>query len=266
MAERFKATARIPVRPLSMANKDMAEIRELLIDYDNHTLHLKAADGNIYDITGSANVNIEELLEQIKQWIVENASTNINEYFDFLLDLELTIVNENGEEEIITLKDAITQLFTELNDIKVRIGAIETKIQNIQTIINNFIGDDGEISIDPGDINWDDEHQPVSKDDKERWDNKADIFQLIVIVPGGETVWSSTNDEPPYTQLIEVPEMLETDYPVVDVMLSNVYDTANTEIAEYEKIYKIITYNGSIKLFAHSPTETSITLQMKVDR
>lgn len=266
MAERFKATARIPVRPLSMANVDMAEICELLVDYDNHTMHMKASDGNIYDITGAANVNIEELLEEIKQWIINNASGDVNEYFEFILDLKLTVINDNGEEEIITLKEAITKLFTEINSIKIRIDNIDEKIENIQTVINKIVNEDGDITINAGDIVWDDEHQPVSKDEKERWDNKADIFPLIVIVPGGETMWSSTNDEAPYTQLIEVPEILETDYPVVDVMLSNVYDTANKEIAEYEKIYKIITYNGSIKLFAHSPTETSITIHMKVDR
>ena len=60
--------------------------------------------------------------------------------------------------------------------------------------------------------------------------------------------------------------MLATDNPIVDVLLSEDYNTAMDQLNSYAFIYKITTFDGSIKVFATEPTEVDISLQMKIDR
>ena len=76
------------------------------------------------------------------------------------------------------------------------------------------------------------------------------------------TTW--TGEEAPYTQTISVSGIAATDNPIVDVVLSDDYDTATTELEEYAKIYKITTAANSITVYATEATENAINIQLKV--
>ena len=76
------------------------------------------------------------------------------------------------------------------------------------------------------------------------------------------TTW--TGDAAPYTQTIDVSGIAASDNPIVDVVLSDDYDTATTELGEYAKIYKITTAANSITVYATEATENAINIQLKV--
>ena len=76
------------------------------------------------------------------------------------------------------------------------------------------------------------------------------------------TTW--TGDAAPYTQTINVSGIAASDNPIVDVVLSDDYDTATTELEEYAKIYKITTDANSITVYATEATENAINIQLKV--
>ena len=54
----FTATTRVPTRPLSYANKDMAYRKELMIDYTNGLIYVVDENGTIIDVTQSVYENL----------------------------------------------------------------------------------------------------------------------------------------------------------------------------------------------------------------
>ena len=81
---------------------------------------------------------------------------------------------------------------------------------------------------------------------------------------GGASAWTGT--EAPYTQQVTVEGILESDVPVVDISLGDIYETVQKQLDSYAYIYKILTYDGYIVVYASEPTEDNVTVQMKVDR
>lgn len=256
----FEATARIPCRPLSYDNSTMAEPKELIIDYVNHTLHLCDINGDIVDITLSLDSimeQLESLIDQkIKDAVVDGDNSNILKEITIVLPDQTTIIAET----------AIIESLTTIRELKETIKTGEA----IDTIPAEKVIESTE-------------KQFVSEDDKKKWDDAADsvnsleetinnigsivdIFTIQATIAAGEDAWTSTNDAEPYTQTITVADILSIDNPVVDVLLSEDYNTAMGQLNSYAYIYKITTFDGSIKVFATKPTEVSINLQMKVDR
>lgn len=270
----FEATARIPCRPLSYDNSTMAEPKELIIDYENHTLHLCDVNGDIVPITLSLDTllsQLESLIdEKIKEAIEGDDNSNILKEITINLPDNTTIIAEtaiiesllavreikeiikNGTaidtipaEKVIesTVKQFVSeddkkkwnQNIEDLNDLKERVDGIETDVSNIKQIINTNGG-------------------------------LVDIFTINVAISGVEDSWVSTNGSEPYTQTITVAEIKATDNPVVDVLLSETYDTAMEQLNSYAYIYKITTFDGYIKVFASEPTKVGISVQMKIDR
>ena len=74
------------------------------------------------------------------------------------------------------------------------------------------------------------------------------------------TTWSGSG---PYTQTITVTGITADDTPVVDLVPSTTYATAQTQLAEYCKIYRITTAANSITVYATAKTSTSLTLQLR---
>ena len=69
MATQFQATTRLPFRPLSYENVELAYNRELIADYTNGNLYLKDDQGQIIDLS-----------EKISQIIIE--SGDISKYLN----------------------------------------------------------------------------------------------------------------------------------------------------------------------------------------
>lgn len=78
------------------------------------------------------------------------------------------------------------------------------------------------------------------------------------------TSWGGS--EAPYTQTISVSGIRATDKPIVDLITSDDFATAEAQINDYGKIYKITTAANSIKVYATEKTEVSLTIQMGVTR
>ena len=267
----FEATARIPCRPLSYDNSTMAEPKELIIDYENHTLHLCDVNGDIVPITLSLDTllsQLESLIdEKIKEAIEGDDNSNILKEITINLPDNTTIIAEtaiieslltvreiketikNGTaidtipaEKVIesTVKQFVSeddkkkwnQNIEDLNELKERVDGIETDVSSIKQTINTNGG-------------------------------LVDIFTINVAISGVEDSWVSTNGSEPYTQTISVSGMTASDNPIVDVVLSGTYSTDETALVEYAKIYRITTAANSITVYASEKTESAVNIQLK---
>ena len=74
-------------------------------------------------------------------------------------------------------------------------------------------------------------------------------------------------DAAPYTQTVPVAGLLETDIPLVDVLLSSAENSATAELVAYSCISRIDTASNAITVtcYRYKPV-TNMTLQMKVVR
>lgn len=259
MADRFEALARIPTRPLDYANKDLAYDRELLVDYTNHAVYIYVG-GEFYDITSDITSVVNEVIKQLQEDPTlleqifnteENKQTIIN---------NVTITLENGD--VVSLNDAIIGAISRIED-------LEETIKNFDNVFKFEYDSEGNITnisvnIEATDVTETEEKQFVSQTEKDEWNDKSKVFQLTAVISAGSSAWTGSAE--PYTQQVTVPKILESDYPVVDVVLSEVYTTAMDQLNSYAYIYKILTYDGYIKVFASKPTEVALQIQMKVDR
>lgn len=81
------------------------------------------------------------------------------------------------------------------------------------------------------------------------------------------TTWDDTNGASPYTQVVTVPGIRNTDHPFIDLSpSSDDYDTIINEYLEYGYIYRVETLNGSIKVYTSKPIEIPLTLRIKNDK
>lgn len=60
----YTAGSRIPVRPLSIDNKNLALPKELIIDYENSKIYICNMDGEIIDITAKILDQTDGMIEQ----------------------------------------------------------------------------------------------------------------------------------------------------------------------------------------------------------
>ena len=78
------------------------------------------------------------------------------------------------------------------------------------------------------------------------------------------TTW--TGSAAPYTQTITVSGILANDKPIVDLVPSSTFATAEKEISNYAKIYRITTAANSITVYATEATDVALNIQMGVHR
>lgn len=235
---KFTASARIPTRPLSYESVALAENKELIADYENHELYIKDADGNVVNVTASVTTVIEEVREEMEK--------------DPTIITDVKIELPDGSH--VTLQKSIYDLYNKFT-------ALEKKIDDLGVEVDEV---SGKVTMDAGSIKTDEEHQFVTATEKETWNKKTDTIQLNVGIKAKAANW--TGDEAPYKQTINVTDIKETDYPVVDVVLSSDYKTAMDELSNYAYIYKILTFDGYIEVYSIKPTEVALTIVMKIDR
>lgn len=78
------------------------------------------------------------------------------------------------------------------------------------------------------------------------------------------TTW--TGSAAPYTQTITVSGILASDKPIVDLVPSSTFATAENEISNFAKIYRITTAANSITVYATEKTDVALNIQMGVHR
>ncbi len=78
------------------------------------------------------------------------------------------------------------------------------------------------------------------------------------------TTWSGS--EAPYTQAVTVSGVLATDNPIIGLIPSSTYETAEAEMKDYSKLYSAITSKDTITFYAKEVTTTALSLQVKIIR
>lgn len=93
--------------------------------------------------------------------------------------------------------------------------------------------------------------------------NKAGVINYPATI---STTWSGT--EAPYTQNITISGMSadDDDTPLVDLIPSDTYATAQSQLADWGKIYKITTAANQITVYATDKTTIALPIQLKVVR
>ena len=76
--------------------------------------------------------------------------------------------------------------------------------------------------------------------------------------------WTGTSA--PFSQEIAVNGILETDKPKVDVVVSETYATAETEVEAWGYVYRIVTSQNGVTAYATEKPEVSLNIQMEVVR
>ena len=76
--------------------------------------------------------------------------------------------------------------------------------------------------------------------------------------------WTGTSA--PFSQEITVNGILETDKPKIDVVVSDTYATAETEVEAWGYVYRIVTSQNGVTAYAIEKPEVSLNIQMEVVR
>ena len=76
--------------------------------------------------------------------------------------------------------------------------------------------------------------------------------------------WAGTSA--PFSQAITVSGILETDKPKVDVVVSETYATAETEVEAWGYVYRIVTSQNGVTAYATEKPEVSLNIQLEVVR
>lgn len=75
-----------------------------------------------------------------------------------------------------------------------------------------------------------------------------------------------TGSAAPYSQTITVAGLLASDTPVMDIVPSDTFSTAEQQLDEYGYIFKAVAGEDSLTVYATEPTTVSISVQLKVVR
>lgn len=70
----------------------------------------------------------------------------------------------------------------------------------------------------------------------------------------------------PYKQDVAVTGLLATDTPIVDIVPDATFATAEAQLEAYGVIYRMVAGDGTLTVYATEPTETDISIQLKVVR
>lgn len=234
----MQAFARIPTRPLSLDNKDLAEPKELLADYENHEIYICDIDGKIVNVTASVTAVVNEVMAQIDQ--------------DPGIVTEAEIELPSGKK--VTIEKALLDALVQIEELQESLGVTTDETGKVV------------LKIPAADVEVTEEKQFVSSTEKEDWNKKTETIRLTAKISSSEGLWTSTNDSAPYIQNVSIADMKEAYYPVVDVVLSEDYETAMKELDSYSYIYKILTYDGKITVYAIKPIAVDLNIVLKIDK
>jgi len=88
------------------------------------------------------------------------------------------------------------------------------------------------------------------------------VSQVLTATIGTEWAGSAA----PFTQEVALEGILAGDRPIVDIVPSEEYATAEKELEAWAAVYKITTADGSITAYATEKTDTALNIQMVVIR
>lgn len=241
----FTATARIPTRPLSYENKDLAEAKELIVNYKTGQVFVCTEDKTIVDITSSVTTVVEEVIKEIQKdpSSIESA----------VKDTEITLPSGTT----VTIEAGLLDALAKLEELQKSLGYTKDSDGNIT------------LKIPAKDVVTTDDMQFTSKTEKSNWNEKTAISPIALTILGGESNWTAVEDNGNtyYTQTVSTGSVAITPSncnPIVDIKLSDAYETAMNEIKNYAYIYRIDTDSNSIKVYATEMTNIDINIIMLI--
>lgn len=244
------AKARIPCVPLDAKEKELAQPKELLVDYETGTIMVCKSDGTFVDITNT----IKEVIENDPEAIISSITFEI-------------------EGNIYNLETVVNNVTSDISDIQDALGYTKDASGNVSfALLQNAVTIDPTTGntnkkIKAEDITETSTKKFASDTEKAKWNaatKPETLYTTILAETDAGNVW--TGSAAPYTQKINVSGILESDNPIVDIKLGDVYDTIQKQLDSYAYIYKILTYDGYIVVYASKKTEYDIDIQMRVDR
>lgn len=269
------AKARIPTRPLSYEHVGMAQPKELLVDYKNHAIYICDADGNV--VAASTTIETSDIVDEVLAQLENNPDTIKNAKITLGDGTEVTL-----EEGIKNNSALLAKIFDANGNVILKVPAANvTTTDDLQFVsktekekwnkIDNLVDENGNIITGDTEVKAEDvvtstTLQFVSAEEKTAWNNKASITHVNATILSDVSKWTESSENFAYIQKLEIADILETDYPIVDVQLSDNYNTALTELNEYSKIYKILTYDGYIEIYATDPVIVDLDVIFKIDR
>lgn len=169
----------------------------------------------------------------------------------YLCDADGNIIKVSNSAE--SAEDIITKVMDRIADDPVY-------IKEIQITINEETGET--VSLEKGLVDTIKQLETI----RDEWDSKSSVHNVTATISSTGNSWTLDSGKGAYIQTIELEDILETDYPIVDVCLSDNYNTALNELNEYGKIYKILTFDGYIDVYASSKTSVDLNIILKIDR
>lgn len=248
--KQFNATGRIPSRPLSYEYRDLAQPKELLVDYNSGIIYVVTATKEFINIT-----------DAIKGEISVDTSS--------IRNVEITL--EDGskvtvESGIIQALSDIGVLQTSVSDLSKTVTDNKEALDNKDTELANSISSLSDtVTANKKALDTKNAEQDASITALQNY-NKTGVLILKTTISAESDKWADTDGGAPYKQTITFDGILETDYPVVDIDLSDDYDTAVDELDSYGRIMKILTFDGYIEVYATEPTSVALNIYMKTDR
>ena len=88
----------------------------------------------------------------------------------------------------------------------------------------------------------------------------SQTFTAVITADG----W--TGEAAPYTHMVTVNGLLAADTPIVDMIPSETYETAEAETEAYANIYKMVTANNQLTAYATEKPTVDISIQIKAVR
>ena len=205
-------------------------------------------------IQNQAKSILENLNSEINQTVTDlNASVN-----QTLQDLDTT-VDTTVAEITADAESLINQIENDLD--QVLAGGLPDNIVTTSKIADGAVttGKINGLTATIAELNYTD---GVTSNIQTQLDNKAITETYTTTL---NTTW--IGDSAPYTQTQTISGILETDNPIVDVVLSNTTETAQQQLEAYTYISKITTSANSITVTCLEDKPTiAIPLQLKVVR
>lgn len=225
---------RIPTRPLSYANKDLAQNKEVVVDWTTGELYLKLADGSFLSIT-------QTVFNQIK---------------DTDLSQSITIVvpgaGEGGADLTVNLQEFSTLVYNTLDEFREQLKQF--------AVVDP---DTGEVTVSAESVKQDENHRFVTDTQISAWDGKA---EKVTYTSQIGTAWTGT--EAPFTQTVQLAGIKSTDEPTVDVLLSDSisYQTCMDYLEAWGSIYRITTQDDQITVYSSKATTVTVPIKLQVVR
>ena len=237
----FEATTRLPTRPLSYANVDMAFNKELIVDYTNGNVYVKGEDGVVHDISTSiANIVIQS-----------PALTD---------SLKVTYNNLDGSEVTVTINEAIVDLVA---GIKANKEKLDQHDKVITSITSGSSSGGVTIIINPEDIQTYENHQFVTTTQLTEIANKISLdYKTVTLTTAG---WSGS--AAPYTQTVACSGLTADMHPTVDVVsTSGNYDNDSKASDAWCNIYGAVAAADSITFYASDKPDVNINVLVEIKK